>query len=59
MRELKKIPAISKHSSLYLAAIDLNVGYNTLVRRVNLGALVDDKGQVWIKTGKPIKELAK
>ena len=59
MREIKNIHAVSKHSSLWKAGQVLRIEPGKLVRWARLEALVDDNGQVWIKTGKPIKELAK
>ena len=59
MREITKIHAVSEHSSLWKAGQALRIESGKLTRWARLGALVDDNGQVWIKTGKPIKELAK
>ena len=59
MRKIKDIPAVSQHSSLWKAGWELGIESGKLKRWNDTGALVDDNGQVWIKTGKPIKELAK
>ena len=59
MRKIKDIPAVSQHKSFWAAGKQLRIDGAKLIRWNDTHAWVDDNGQVWIKTGKPIKELAK
>jgi len=46
---------LEPYKNLYAASKPSGVQTNQLQRWIDLGALVDSTGQVWIKTSKPIE----
>tara|TARA_R110000796_G_C14215910_1_gene393920 strand:+ start:38 stop:211 length:174 start_codon:yes stop_codon:yes gene_type:complete len=57
---MRKINDLLKpYKSYYAANKVLGVGVGQLHRWDKMDAMVDDNGQVWIKTSVPIKELSK
>jgi hypothetical protein len=56
MRTIKSIT--DEYKSFYAANKALGLKQsNQLQRHVKMGAMVDENGQVWIKTGSPIAAL--
>lgn len=52
---MKPITQITnKFPSLYAAGKALNIHPQQLSRWINVGAMLDDDGNVWIKTGSPV-----